>query len=313
MRKSKIISVFMAAVMVASTIPMSAFAASVGSSSTDISVGADTKQNAQTQYTEIAESDTQTQVYLSVDESDLIVSLPTTIILSGTPNEKGQYIGNYSVGVKGEMSGDKVVNIEPESTTIALHQKGKLDSEATISQEQTTFDTDDFKTKTTTTGTVTAERLSAGSWNSSFNFSVYSKTGEPKDITTAWTIVNSYYKDFFNDDMSANFPVLFYTYNNVNYLVTDNLNGRKKFSIKYTFKLDEERLTGFQHSRIFKFNSKNMYSKPTVVYSAPGGTPYCPTTFGLSASNISSNDCSILGSYYDIFNTNNSILFQKTN
>ena len=125
MRKSKIISVFMVAVMVASAIPMPAFAASVGSSSTDISVGADTKQNAQTQYTEIAESDTQTQVYLSVDESDLIVSLPTTIILSGTPNEKGQYIGNYSVGVKGKMSGDKVVNIEPESTTIVLHQNGK--------------------------------------------------------------------------------------------------------------------------------------------------------------------------------------------
>ena len=191
MRKSKIISVFMVAVMVASAIPMPAFAASVGSSSTDISVGADTKQNAQTQYTEIAESDTQTQVYLSVDESDLIVSLPTTIILSGTPNEKGQYIGNYSVGVKGEMSGDKVVNIEPESTTIALHQKGKLDSEATISQEQTTFDTDDFKTKTTTTGTVTAERLSAGSWNSDFNFNITLNTTS-NDAFNGYSILYRY-------------------------------------------------------------------------------------------------------------------------
>lgn len=162
----------MAAIITASAIPMPAFAASIGSNSTDTSVGADTKQNAQTQYTEIAESDTQTQVYLSVDESDLIASLPTTIILSGTPSETGQYIGKYSVGVQGEMAGDKVINIEPESTTVTLHQKGKLESEATISQEQTTFDTDDFKAKTTTTGTVTAERLSAGSWNSDFNFNI---------------------------------------------------------------------------------------------------------------------------------------------
>ena len=171
MNKNKIISLCMAVIMSTSAFPITAFASSVGSISTDTSIGEDTSQSVKTQYTEIAESDTQTQVYLSVDDSNLKVSLPTTVILSGTPNKQGQYVGKYSVGVNGDISGDKIVKIVPD-TDIALIQKGKTNISATVSQKQTAFSTTDFSAKTTTTGTVTADNLTAGSWNSSFNFNI---------------------------------------------------------------------------------------------------------------------------------------------
>lgn len=70
------------------------------------------------------------------------------------------------------MSGDKVVTIEPESANVTLKQKGKNDKSASISQEQTEFSTDDFKNKTRTNGAVTADSLTAGSWNGTFNFNI---------------------------------------------------------------------------------------------------------------------------------------------
>lgn len=173
MKKKKIISLCMAAIMAVSIVPMTAFAASsVGSTSTDTTVGEDTAQGAKTQYSEMGISDTQTQVYLTVEDKDLIASLPTTIIVSGTPTTEGKYVGEYSVGVSGDMSGDKVVTIEPESANVALKQKGNNDKMASISQQQTVFNSDDFKNKTRTNGTVTADSLTAGSWNGKFNFNI---------------------------------------------------------------------------------------------------------------------------------------------
>ena len=173
MKKNKILSLCMAAIMAVSVIPMTAFASSsVGSTSADTTVGEDTAQGAKTQYSEVGMSDTQTKVYLTVEDKDLIASLPTTIIVSGTPTTEGKYVGNYSVGVSGDMSGDKVVTIEPESANVTLKQKGKNDKSASISQKQTEFNSDDFKNKTRTAGTVTADSLTAGSWNGTFNFNI---------------------------------------------------------------------------------------------------------------------------------------------
>lgn len=171
----KAVSLGLVSAMAITAFPISTFAASVGSDAMNTSIGEDTAQNAKTQYSEIAIDDAQTEVYLTVDDKDLIASLPTTIIVSGTPTSDGKYIGNYSVGVSGDMSGDKLVTIEPESDNVALKQKGKNDKTATITQEQTEFDSDDFKNKVQTTGAVTADRLTAGSWNGSFNFNINSK------------------------------------------------------------------------------------------------------------------------------------------
>lgn len=172
MRKNKFLSLCLATMMVVSALPTSVLAASTGSSMGETSLGEDLIQNAKTSYSEVIKSDTQTQVYLTVDDRDLIVSLPTTVILSGTPNSSGEYIGKYAVGVKGDMSGDKIVTIEPDASNVVLKQKGKLGKRALINQEQVDFATNDFSSKTTTNGSVIANGLTAGNWNSTFNFNV---------------------------------------------------------------------------------------------------------------------------------------------
>lgn len=176
MNKKKMLSICLATTMAVNALPMTVFASSIGSSADNTNIGEDTAQNAKTHYTEIAESNAQTQVYLTVSDSDLIVSLPTTVIVSGTPDNQGKYVGNYSIGVKGDMAGDKTVNIEPENTNVELKQKGKENKTAAVEQSQTKFTADDFKNNTNTTGTITAEGLTAGSWNGAFNFNVQSGT-----------------------------------------------------------------------------------------------------------------------------------------
>lgn len=174
MKIKQIISIFIITLMLTGTLPMTVFAqSSIGSTSTNTTIGEDIEQGQKTQYNNFDVNDAQTQVYLTVAESDLIVSLPTTVIVSGTPDEQGKYIGKYSVGVAGDMSGDKTVNITPDSN-VELQQKGKKNKTATIEQNQTLFTSDDFKNKTRTTGTVTADKLTAGSWNGRFYFNINS-------------------------------------------------------------------------------------------------------------------------------------------
>lgn len=162
----------MAAIITASAMPTSALAASIGSNSADKGVGLDTVQNAQTVYADVIESNSQSQVYLTVDDSQIIASLPTSIILSGEANSAGKYIGNYSISAQGEVSGDKVVNIAPDKNNVELIQKGKNNKNANIEQQSTAFDSALLKDTAKTTGVVTADKLTAGSWNSSFNFNI---------------------------------------------------------------------------------------------------------------------------------------------
>lgn len=166
----KILSLCIASTMLLSALPTTVLAASVGSTDTDKSVGSDSVQNQQTQYADFRESNAETEVYLTVDDSELLVSVPTTLILSGTPTETGEYIAKYSVAVKGDMSGDKTVTVEPESDTVLLNQVGKNSISANIYQDQTDFDTDDFKNETVTNGSVVAQSLTAGSWNGEVDF-----------------------------------------------------------------------------------------------------------------------------------------------
>lgn len=117
MKKSKkVISVLLATVLMLTIIPINVFAQSIEN-----------------------EGNAKTQVSLTIEDSDLVVSVPTTIIMSGTPNEKGEYIGEYSVKASGNIAGDKVINIVPEEYNIALHQNGRNDKEAIISQDKTSF------------------------------------------------------------------------------------------------------------------------------------------------------------------------------
>lgn len=187
MKSKKIISILLTALTVLSVNPISAFAqSSIGSTSSNILIGEDVEQKVKTQYEEIEEGNTQTQVYLTVEDSDLVVSVPTTIILSGTPDTEGNYIGEYSVGVSGNMSGDKNTIIKPEKSHVDLIQKGKRNRDAIITQEKTEFDTIDFSNNTITTGIVTSTGLTAGNWNGSATFLIYQEDLNKKiNYTTA--------------------------------------------------------------------------------------------------------------------------------
>lgn len=115
---------------------------------------------------------TNTNVYLNVADNNIIVSTPTTIILDSKFDENGNNVGKYSIKVKGDVSGDKILTVEPDSTKISLNQKGKESTSANINQAKTTFTSDELAKETITTGTITSETLTAGSWNSSFNFNI---------------------------------------------------------------------------------------------------------------------------------------------
>lgn len=188
MLNKKLISLCLAAAMTASAVPTSVFAASIGSSSTDANIGEDTAQSAQTSYAEIFKNNNETQVYLTIDDKDRVVSLPTTVVLSGAPDAQGKYIGKYSVGVSGDMSGKKIVKVEPEATA-SLTQRGKNNVTAFIAQDQVSFNTDDFKNKTVTNGSVFADSLTAGSWNSNFNFNV---STEVNGVPAGYTLLYKY-------------------------------------------------------------------------------------------------------------------------
>ena len=218
MRKNRIISFCMALVMLAGAVPTTALAASTGSTANNTSIGQDIAQGAKTEYSTInSNTDTQTEVYLTADDSDLIVSVPTTIIVSGTPTTDGKYVGEYSVGVDGDMSGDKTVIIEPESTDVTIKQLGKNNKTATVTQNQTEFTSDDFANKKITNGKITAEGLTAGSWNGTFNFNIkyqqatysyYSSielaANDANKLTTANADVS---EDNFDDAVAALFVV----------------------------------------------------------------------------------------------------------
>ena len=201
----KILSLCIASTMLLSALPTTVLAASVGSTDTDKNIGSDSVQNQQTQYANFHESNAETEVYLTVDDSELLVSVPSTVILDGTPDDNGQYIGKYSVGVKGDMAGNKVVIVEPDTNVVSLRQDGKINNDATISQTQTDFNTDDFRDETVTDGTITATGLTAGSWNSEFNFNIsISKDGLPAGYTTLYEYDLSATE---NDDVKAYYAV----------------------------------------------------------------------------------------------------------
>lgn len=166
----KITAAALAGLMALSIAPISAFAGSTGSTADNTSIGEDTAQNAKTTYAEVKEGSAQTKVYLTIDDGDLVVSVPTTVILSGTPDASGKYSAGYTVGVSGDMSGDKIAIVKPDGSTVALHQTGKNDITGTVTQAKTSFDTNDFKAGAQTSGTVEGTSLTAGSWNGQFDF-----------------------------------------------------------------------------------------------------------------------------------------------
>lgn len=179
----------LSSVMILTAMP--AFAASTGSVASDKSIGSDTVQGASTSYEEVGVGSSKTNVYLTVDNSNIKVGVPTTIILNGSPNENGEYAAQYGVSVSGDISGGSILTVEPTDNEVALQQAGKDDMSATITQSQTQFSSDDLKNNLVTQGTVSATALTAGSWSGQTSFNIQLNQIEWYDITSTIDILNN--------------------------------------------------------------------------------------------------------------------------
>lgn len=171
-KANKIIALILAVILSFSALPFTAFAGSIASISSDKAVGIDNAQNAKTEYsdTQIDAGNISTDVYLTVDDSDIIVSVPTSVVIGGVPDSNGNYTGSYTVSASGDMAADKLVQIKPNDKEIELKQSGKLSKAAIITQERTVFDCDDLKDNIKSPGTINANGLTAGSWKAETSF-----------------------------------------------------------------------------------------------------------------------------------------------
>lgn len=219
----KVVAGVLTALTVATITSTTAFAStpyvnSVGSAKEDINIlndssytviGKDTTQDKKSTYSNIAIADesitSPCEVYATVEEGSkvydpenpnadddgfvdgsVIASLPTTIILNGTPNAEGYYEGSGIVKVKGNVAGTTIVNVVPDST-VTLSSQGKTDITASIVQEYTKFviptstvtgaDVNKhldyiFNDECSTIITIKTNQATAGSWSGSYNNTV---------------------------------------------------------------------------------------------------------------------------------------------
>lgn len=112
---------------------------------------------------EVGEPSTQNVSVDATVASEFSVSVPKTIQLDGSRKSAA-----YKVTCNGDFPADKKVTVTPDGSFI-LSSANKADETATVSQDKTEWRYDDTAEGT---GTITAEGLSAGEWNGSFNFNI---------------------------------------------------------------------------------------------------------------------------------------------
>ena len=144
-------------------------------------VGKDEDQGQQSTYKEREEGSYGAEVY-ATQSSKYTVTLPKVVVLNGEANTSKIYSGDYTIKVEGDIAGTKTINVDPFyslTNTAADHfvmsQTNKDDVKATVNQTKTAFGANDLSNENqtaTTTGTVSAKDLTAGSWNGKFYFNV---------------------------------------------------------------------------------------------------------------------------------------------
>ena len=116
----------------------------------------------------------QTSVYAEVG-STFTVTIPKKITLSGETKS-----GAYNVTCTGDIAGTEFISVTP-AASFDMTQKGKADVTATVTQETTKFRADNYTTEliageakmaTGATGSITADGITSGSWNGTFNFAI---------------------------------------------------------------------------------------------------------------------------------------------
>lgn len=226
----KIVVGVMTAATILSMSSVTAFAAapsytnSVGSAIEDIKVvdqtgytvaGKDVTQNQKSEYTQITLADENTtspcKVYATVEEGSkvydpdnpkagedgfvdgsIVVSLPTTLILSGTPDSNNEYVGSGLIKAKGNIAGTTIVNVVPDAS-VTLSSTGKADITADITTEYTKFAVPTstaageklnknldyvFNDTCKSVVTVKTNQATAGSWSGTYNNNIFLSTVE---------------------------------------------------------------------------------------------------------------------------------------
>ena len=107
--------------------------------------------------------------------STFTVTIPKKITLSGETKA-----GTYNVTCNGDIAGTEFISVAP-AASFDMTQKGKADVTATVTQETTKFRADNYTTEliageakmaTGATGSITADGITSGSWNGTFNFAI---------------------------------------------------------------------------------------------------------------------------------------------
>jgi hypothetical protein len=121
-------------------------------------------------------------------ESEAVIWLPTNITISGTPDENNQYTGEGAVIIEGDIAGNEIITVTPESS-ISLKQSGKDDITAQVTQEKTTFTYDDLQNSNSAVTSISTDTLSAGEWNSVLHYNV---TLDENPLPSGYTTLYEY-------------------------------------------------------------------------------------------------------------------------
>lgn len=125
-----------------------------------------------------------TNVTLDIADSEILVSLPKTVIVSGERDSQDNlYKGHYGVKVEGDYAGNEMVTVVPD-TTVELSQTGKASVDADITQNKTQWTYDE--SGEVAEGEISTNKLSAGIWNGTFNFNVSLEKFIPEGYTVLY-------------------------------------------------------------------------------------------------------------------------------
>ena len=119
-------------------------------------------------------------------DGDILVGLPTVLIMSGTADANGYYVAEGKGKVKGNIAGTTTINVVPDAS-FTMSQSGKSDITATVTQDYTKFVvptssatgadvnknvTPTFNDNAVFNVNVKTNQATAGSWHGAFNYTV---------------------------------------------------------------------------------------------------------------------------------------------
>ena len=169
---------------------------------------------------EITKDTTSASVNVSAEIANFYtVTLPKTIKLDPDTKDSG-----YSLTVKGDIAGNENITVIPD-TTFTMETNGKDNVTANVTQEKTAFTYEEAAANdgkgTTTTGSVEAGNLTAGTWTGTFNFNVACKEEVYEELTLTADNLANYVDADTNEEIATSGDVV------IPSIVKDKSSGQK--------------------------------------------------------------------------------------